>query len=60
MRGDWKEGAVVEWPGTISLPGDLPEGEYRLAVALQTADGSTIAHFAISEKDPPLEVTALK
>jgi hypothetical protein len=60
MKGDWVEGAVVEWPGTLSLPGNLPEGEYRLAVALQAADGSTIAEFAMSEKDPPFEVTASK
>jgi hypothetical protein len=60
MKGEWLEGAVVEWPGTISLPGDLPAGDYRLVVALQAGDGSPMAEFAISEKDPPIKLKASK
>jgi hypothetical protein len=38
----------------LTLPPDAPPGEYRLAVALQGLDGSTIADFAISAKDPAI------
>jgi 4-amino-4-deoxy-L-arabinose transferase-like glycosyltransferase len=54
LKGEWLEGAVVEWPGTLTLPRDTPPGEYRLAIALQGLDGSTIADFAISAKDPAI------
>lgn len=54
MKGEWVEGAVIEWPGILPLPTDTPPGEYRLAVALQSGDHSTLAKFAISEKDPAI------
>jgi hypothetical protein len=57
---EWTEDAVVEWPGTLSLPADLPGGDYRLAVTLQAADGSIVAEFAISEKDPPIRIESSK
>jgi 4-amino-4-deoxy-L-arabinose transferase-like glycosyltransferase len=56
MKGEWLEGAVIEWPDTLILPADMPAGDYRLSVLLQTLDGSTLAEFAISEKDPALVV----
>lgn len=56
IRGDWLEGAVIELPGTLALPADLPPGDYRLLVTLQAADGSTLAEFAISDKDPAIVV----
>jgi 4-amino-4-deoxy-L-arabinose transferase-like glycosyltransferase len=54
LKGEWLEGAVVEWLGMLTLPPDTPPGEYRLVVTLQDEDGSTIADFAISEKDPAI------
>jgi 4-amino-4-deoxy-L-arabinose transferase-like glycosyltransferase len=54
LKGEWQEGAVVEWPGTLTIPPAAPPGEYRLAVTLQNPDGSAIADIAISEKDPAI------
>ncbi|GIK39164.1 MAG: hypothetical protein BroJett011_29970 [Chloroflexota bacterium] len=54
LKAEWREGAVVEWPGILTLPPDTPPGEYRLAVTLRGLDGSTIADIAISEKDPAI------
>jgi 4-amino-4-deoxy-L-arabinose transferase-like glycosyltransferase len=56
IKGEWLEGAIVEWPGTLTLPPEISPGDYRLAVSLQATDGSTLAEFAISEKDPPLVI----
>ncbi len=56
MKGEWVEGAVIEWPGTLALPTEMPAGDYRLAVSLQARDGSTLAEFAISAKDPSVVV----
>ncbi|MBE7554735.1 MAG: glycosyltransferase family 39 protein [Anaerolineales bacterium] len=54
LKGEWLEGAVVEWLGMLTLPPATPPGEYRLTVTLQDQDGSTIADVAISEKDPAI------
>lgn len=54
LKGEWREGAVVEWPGTLTLPPATPPGEYRLAVTLQGLDGSILADIAISAKDPAI------
>jgi hypothetical protein len=56
MKGEWLEGAVIEWPGTLTLPADTPPGDYRLAVILQTAANQILAEFSISEKDPLIKV----
>jgi hypothetical protein len=56
MKGEWVEGAVIEWPGILTLPTEMPPNDYWLAVSLQAMDGSTLAKFAISAKDPPLVV----
>jgi hypothetical protein len=51
LKGEWIEGAVIEWPGTLALASEMPAGNYRLSVSLQTSDRSTLAEFAISAKD---------
>jgi 4-amino-4-deoxy-L-arabinose transferase-like glycosyltransferase len=56
MKGEWVEGAVIEWPGTLALPAEMPAGDYRLSVSLQASDGSTLAEFAISAEDPSVVV----
>jgi 4-amino-4-deoxy-L-arabinose transferase-like glycosyltransferase len=56
ITGEWQEGAVIEWPGILTLPPDTPPGDYRLAVALQTTDGSVIAELTISDKDPAIVI----
>ncbi len=44
---DWMPGAVVEWHGTLSLPGDLPTGDYRLDVGLGSVEiGQRLTRFA--------------
>ena len=53
---DWLEGQIVEWPGALTLPSELPPGEYRLWAAYQFKDGPLIAEFSISDKDPTLLV----
>ncbi|MCL4300500.1 MAG: glycosyltransferase family 39 protein [Anaerolineae bacterium] len=54
LKGEWREGAVVEWPGTLTLSPATPPGEYRLAVTLQGQNRAAIADFAISAKDPAI------
>jgi hypothetical protein len=56
MKGDWLEGAVIEWPGTLTFPTDMPSGDYRLAVTLQAVNKQVLAKFSISDKDPVIKV----
>ncbi|HXV97756.1 MAG TPA: hypothetical protein VEC93_04970, partial [Anaerolineae bacterium] len=56
IKGEWLEGAVIEWPGTLTLPADMPPGNYRLSVILQTTANQVLAEFSISEKDPLIKV----
>ncbi|HXV44824.1 MAG TPA: hypothetical protein VEC96_17305, partial [Anaerolineae bacterium] len=56
IKGEWREGAVIEWPGTLTLPADMPPGNYRLSVILQTTANQVLAEFSISEKDPLIKV----
>jgi hypothetical protein len=55
-KGEWQVGSLVEWPGQLILPADLPAGDYRFVAALQHDSGAAIAEFAISEKDPLIRV----
>ncbi|GAB4452223.1 MAG: hypothetical protein Fur0044_47360 [Anaerolineae bacterium] len=55
-QGEWQVGSLVEWPGQLILPADLPAGDYRFVAALQNEGGATVAEFAISEKDPLIRV----
>jgi len=55
-KGEWRAGSIVEWPGELALPADLPAGDYRFAAALQNESGAAMAEFAISEKDPLIRV----
>ena len=49
---DWMPGAVVEWHGTLSLPGDLPTGDYRLDVGLGSVEtGQHLTRFAWNEAE---------
>ncbi|MEM7345252.1 MAG: hypothetical protein AAF485_13520, partial [Chloroflexota bacterium] len=56
IHGEWLDGHIVEWQGVISLPPEMPFGDYRLWAALQFEEGPVIAEFAISEKDPLLTI----
>jgi len=56
MKGNWTPGSLVEWPGQLSLPPDLPPGDYKLWFAFQFTDGKVIAEFPISNNDPPIEL----
>jgi hypothetical protein len=56
LTGEWQADHIVEWQGVLTLPPEMPAGDYRLGVALQAHDGSVIAEFPISEKDPPIEI----
>jgi hypothetical protein len=56
VKGEWQEGNIVEWHGILTLPANMPPGEYQLWAAFQFADGSVIAEFPISDKDPVLNV----
>jgi 4-amino-4-deoxy-L-arabinose transferase-like glycosyltransferase len=56
VKGEWQEGNIVEWHGLLTLPADMPPGEYRLWAAFQFADGSVIAEFPMSDKDPVISV----
>lgn len=53
-EGEWIEGNVIEWQNTLTLPPHTPSDQYKLWVAFQFEDGSIIAEFPISEKDPPV------
>jgi len=55
-KGEWHEGEIIEWHGVLTLPPDMPVGQYRLWVAFQFEDGKVIAEFPISDKDPPLNI----
>ncbi|NJN93043.1 MAG: hypothetical protein HC875_02605 [Anaerolineales bacterium] len=55
-KGEWQVDKIVEWPGQLLLPADLPSGDYRFAASLQNDSGAAVAEFAISEKDPLLRV----
>jgi hypothetical protein len=55
-RYDWQTDQVVEWSGSLTLPPDIPPGDYRLWLGLVGADGATIAELSLSEKDPPIQV----
>ncbi len=55
-KGEWQMGNVVEWPGQLVLPADLPFGDYRFAARLQNDNGAAVAEFTISEKDPLVRV----
>jgi hypothetical protein len=56
IKGEWQEGHIVEWRSLLSLPADMPPGEYRLWAAFQFEDGAVIAEFPISDKDPVIDV----
>jgi 4-amino-4-deoxy-L-arabinose transferase-like glycosyltransferase len=56
VKGEWQEGNIVEWHGILTLPADMPPGEYRLWAAFQFADGSVIAEFPMSDKDPVISL----
>jgi hypothetical protein len=56
IKGEWLEGAVIEWPGTLTLPADMPPGDYRLAIILQSTANQFLAEFSISDKDPLIKV----
>ncbi len=56
IKDKWVEGDIVEWRGNLTLPADIPAGQYRLWVAFQFKDGPVIAEFSISEKDPPIKL----
>jgi hypothetical protein len=53
VKGEWREGQIVEWHGTLTLP---PPGDYRLRVAFQFEGGAVITELPMSEKDPPVRV----
>jgi hypothetical protein len=54
MKGEWVDGAVIEWSGMLALPAEMSAGDYRLSVDLQHYDGSIVAKFPVSEKDPAI------
>ncbi len=56
VAGDWAEGKIVEWRGWLTLSPDLPPGDYRLWVSLETDEGQEVAKFDLSEKDPVIRV----
>lgn len=56
VTDDWLEGQIVEWHGMLTLPSEMPPGEYRLWAAYQFNDGPLIAAFSISDQDPTLRV----
>lgn len=58
MKGIWQTGAVIEWPGILALPPEMPPGDYRLWIALQDEQGGIIAPLVISTKDPIIKVSA--
>jgi hypothetical protein len=56
VTGDWLEGQIVEWHGTLTWPSAMPPGEYRFWAAYRFKDGPLIAEFSISDQDPTLRV----
>ncbi|MDM8528228.1 glycosyltransferase family 39 protein [Anaerolineales bacterium HSG24] len=56
LAGEWEKGNLVEWSGKLRLPADMPPGQYRPWVAFQFEDGPVIAEFAISDKNPTIEI----
>lgn len=54
LKAEWQPGKLVEWPGQLILPADLPPTAYRLWVAFQFETGDVIAEFPIADKEPPL------
>ena len=58
VKGEWREGQIVEWQGRLTLPFEMPTGDYRLWVALQAQDGALLAEFPLSAKDPPIKVSS--
>ncbi len=60
LTGEWQADHIVEWQGILTLPAEMPAGDYRLWVALQASDGSVIAEFPVSEKDPPLKISSVR
>ena len=47
---DWQPGAIIEWRGTLTLPPDIPAGQYYLAARLiDTNINSEVARFPLQE-----------
>jgi hypothetical protein len=56
IKGEWLEGKIVEYRGVLTLPLNMPPGDYRLWAALQVETGPLVAEFHISEKDLPISL----
>ncbi|MBN1995527.1 MAG: glycosyltransferase family 39 protein [Anaerolineae bacterium] len=56
VKGVWVQDNIIEWRGILSLPPEMPPGDHQLWAAFQFKEGPVIAEFAVSEKDPPLQI----
>ena len=59
--GQWMADNLVEWRGVLTLPAELPAGDYRLWAGLHAstapeADAVPLAEFSISENDPAIVI----
>ena len=55
--GEWTPDNIVEWRGVLTLPPELPAGDYRLWAGLQRPTETTpFAEFSISTNDPAIVI----
>jgi hypothetical protein len=60
-RAQWQPGAIVEYRGTLTLPGDIAPGEARLGVGVRrTVDGATVGLAELEEGDGYFTISELQ